>query len=493
MEALLSKAREVLAAVIPVDALVLVFHLFVEPLPVALLARFLIGSLLTIAGLTIFLIGADLGVTPVGELVGQRVARSNNLKIVILLSVFLGFLISIAEPDLLVLAYTIEETTAGGIVAAAVVVFVSVGVGVFVMLGLLRILFGIPLYITLAVIYPLIAVFCLFVRPELIPIAFDASGATTGALTVPFILSLAAGIAILHQRGKSAEKDSFGLVALASAGAIIGFLLLGVIMAPAEIVAVPADPAAETGILMPFLKELGVRAFESAIALVPVVLLFLAGNALFFKVHRRTFAKIVTGIVYTYAGLVLFLTGVSAGFMEAGQFLGTALAESNRFLAYVFSFALGFAVVLAEPAVSILTHRIEEVTAGSIKRRIVMGALAIGVGVALVLNVVRILTPWMRLWHILLPGYTIAVSLMFFTPKLFIGIGFDAGGVASGPISATFVLAFSQGIAFGGTAGSLGDVFGMIALIALTPIIAIEIVGVLYRIQTRERKVTTHA
>jgi hypothetical protein len=493
MKAVTTKLREVLAAVVPIDVLVLVFHFLIEPFPSEILWRFLLGSLFTVVGLTLFLVGADLGVTPVGELVGQRVARTNKILIVIVVTMVLGFLVSIAEPDLLVLAYTIEETTGGGIATIAVILFVSIGVGVFVMLGLVRILFRIPLYILLAIVYPVIGLFCLLVRPELIPIAFDASGATTGALTVPFILSLSAGVAVLHLHGKSAEKDSFGLVALASAGAIIGFLLLAMTMGSDVIDVVASDPATQNGILAPFASQIGGTALESLIAFLPIVILFLVGDIFFFRLLPRAFLRIVTGLVFAYAGLVLFLTGVSAGFMDAGQLIGSILPDRSRFLLYLFSFLLGFLVVMAEPAVSILTHRIEEVTAGSIRRRIVAGALAVGVGFALVLNAVRILVPDMRLWHILLPGYAVAVALMFFTPKLFIGIGFDAGGVASGPISATFVLAFSQGIAFGEATGNLDDVFGMIALIALTPIIAIETVGILYRIQTRERKVRPHA
>jgi len=488
-----SKSREVLFAVLPVVLVVLVFHLFIDPLPDELFWRFVIGAVVIVLGLTTFLIGIDIGITPVGELIGQRIAKSNRVWIVVVLGLLLGFLISVAEPDLLVLADQISAVTDASIAASSVILLVSIGVGVFVMLGLIRILFSIPLYLSLAIIYPVIAIFCLFMKPEMIAIAFDASGATTGALTVPFIMSLATGVAVLHRNSKSAEKDSFGLVALASAGAILGFLALAAIIDPQNLIGILPEASTEHGIFLPFWHELTRKAGDSFIALSPVLLLFLLGNLFFFKLRPRTFARIAKGFVFTYVGLTLFLVGVNAGFMEAGRTVGIALTDRSLFLTLLVSFLLGFFTVMAEPAVYILTHQIEDITSGSIRRRLVLFTLAIGVGIALVLNVIRILVPDLRLWTILLPGYLIALVLMFFTPKLFIAIGFDAGGVASGPITATFVLAFSQGIAFGGTAGGLGDVFGMIALIALTPIIAIEILGVLYRRQTHRKEVVSRA
>jgi len=492
VQVLLKKLREVVFTILPVMLLVLFFHIAVSPLEGELPVRFLIGSVVCIVGLTLFLLGVDVAIAPVGQLVGEHVAKSNRLWIVVAAGTFLGFVICVAEPDLLVLADQIETATGGAIQAWSVILSVSVGFGILVTFGFVRILFRIPLFIALAVIYGIIGILCLSLPAEMIAIAFDAAGSATGALTVPFILALGAGVAALHKSGKSAEKDAFGLVALSASGAVAGIVFLAVFTGDFTILGPGTEAGPVHGILAPFLSQFMTMAWQGALMLSPIVLVFVFGNRIHFHLRRRATANILKGFVFAWLGFVLFLTGVNAGFMDAGRRIGELLAVESPLFTGVFAFLLGFFTVLAEPAVSVLTHQIEDVTAGSIGRRLVSTTLSIGVGFALLLNVVRILTPGFQLWHILLPGYAVALGLMAFCPRLFIAIGFDAGSVASGPICATFIFAFSQGIAFGGTAGNIGDLFGLVALVALTPIVAIEILGILYRLKSNRKELKPH-
>jgi hypothetical protein len=422
-------------------------------------------------------------------LVGSKLVKSNKVWLVAALGISLGFLICVAEPDLTILANQIADVTVGNITSISIVLVVSAGVGVLVMVGLLRILYDIPLYKMLFVIYLIIMVMGFFVSPEFFAIAFDSSGATTGAITVPFVLAIAVGISALKKNGKKSEKDSFGLVGLASAGAILGVLVLNLINRQGNLSGnLDLTHLKETKILAPFINSFPHTAMDAIISLVPIIGIFIIFEFTWFKLGGKQLVKILKGLFYVFLGLVLFLIGVNEGFMDVGSQIGKTIVEmDNKIWIILVSLFLGFVVVLAEPAVYVLTHQIEDVTNGYVKRKVVLVALSIAMGLALVLNVIRILVPGMELWHILLPGYIIALALMFFTPKLFVGMAFDSGGVASGPMSATFILAFSQGIAFSDTVDSvLADAFGMIALIAFTPIVTVQILGILFKIKSRK-------
>lgn len=491
MHVLLDKLKEVLFSVLPVTLIVIILNFTIArgALDTPALVRFIIGAVLIIIGLTIFLIGIDLSITPIGNLVGSKMVKTNKIWIVAALGIGLGFLICVAEPDLTILAVKIDDVTGGSISSISIVLVVSAGVGFFVMLGLLRILFDIPLYKMLLVTYFIIMILGIFVAPEFLAIAFDSSGATTGAITVPFVLALALGVSALKKNGKKSEKDSFGLVGLASAGAILGVLILNVINGQRNLPgSLDLEHLNEPQIIMPFIKAIPHTALEAFTSLAPIIVIFIIFEFTWFKLGRKQLVKIFKGLFYVLFGLVIFLIGVNAGFMDVGSLMGKYLAElDNKIWLILVSLVLGFAVILAEPAVYVLTHQIEDVTNGYVKRKIVLFALSIGMGLALVLNVIRILVPGMELWHILLPGYLIAIALMFFTPKLFVGMAFDSGGVASGPMSATFILAFSQGVAFSGTAEPpLADAFGVIALIAFTPILTVQILGILFKIRSKK-------
>lgn len=494
MNVLVSKLKEVLYAVLPITAIVLVLHFTLAPLELPLLLRFLIGVVMIVIGLSVFLFGVDIGITPIGNVMGATAAKTNKLWIVLVAGFMLGLFISIAEPDLHILAGQVSSVTEGLIGKELIVLVVSVGIAAMLALGFIRIVYNLPLYKILLVVYGIIFIMAFFVTPEFLAISFDASGATTGAMTVPFILALATGISVLKKDSKSSEKDSFGLVAIASTGAILAVMLMSIVSKTDKISgSLEVAEGVETRLLYPFIHKFPIVAQEVWIALLPILLLFIIFQKLAFKLSKKAVRRILMGMLFTFVGLVLFLVGVNAGFMDVGTVLGYTIAGNKVYLVAV-GFVLGFVTILAEPAVHVLTHQIEEVTSGYVKRKEVMLTLSIGVGLAVALSMVRILVPQLRLWHYLLPGYFICLAMTFIVPKLFVGIAFDSGGVASGPMTATFILAFAQGAAQAiEGADVLVDGFGMIAMVAMTPIIALQVLGLIFKIKSKKGGKQQHA
>lgn len=482
MNVLLDKLREVIFAVLPITIIVLILNFTVAPIGANLILRFLIGAIFIIFGLSIFLFGADIGVQPIGTLMGSSLTKKKNIWILIFFGFILGFIITIAEPDLQVLARQVSSVTSGGIDMLTLLIVVSVGVGVLVVIGLLRIIFNITLSRLLTIIYGVILILSIFSSPAFLGIAFDAGGATTGSMTVPFILALGLGVSSV-KGGKTSEEDSFGLVGLASAGPIMAVITMG-ILSKVEVITDNSglDLISNTGIFTPFMRELPIILRDVTITFIPFIAMFIIFQILFFKLPKKRFNRISKGLVYTFIGLVLFLTGVNAGFMEAGTAIGYAAATSaHNWIVIPIGFLLGFTVIFAEPAVYVLNEQIEDVTSGHIKKKIILYTLSIGVATAVTLSMIKIMVPSIQLWHYLLPGYIIAVVLSHFTPKIFVGIAFDSGGVASGPMTATFILAFAQGVAEAiEGANVLIDAFGVIAMVALTPLIAIQLLGLVY-------------
>jgi len=485
-----AKLKEALFSVLPITILVIILNFTIVPLDTTTFIRFLIGSFAIIIGLTIFLFGVDSGITPIGNTMGAAIVKSNKILVVIVAGLLLGFFISIAEPDLHILAGQVDFASSGLITKTSIVLVVSVGIAVMLSLGLVRIVYNIPLNKFLLITYGVIFVLALFTTPEFLAISFDASGATTGALTVPFMLALALGVSKLKKDSKSSEEDSFGLVGITSAGAIVGVLVMSAISRPEKITASleATEVAVTTSIFAPYFQKLPVIAGEVLIALAPIAVIFLLFQRASSAVSKAMLRKIIFGITFTFVGLVLFLLGVNAGFMEVGSIVGHKLASmDSQLYVILIGFILGMVTVLAEPAVYVLTHQVEDVTSGYVKRRLVMATLALGVALAVALSVVRILIPGIQLWHYLLPGYIISLIMSFLVPDLFVGIAFDSGGVASGPMTATFILAFTQGVA-DATPGAdvLIDGFGVIAMVAMTPLIALQILGLIFKSRTRK-------
>jgi hypothetical protein len=490
LSVIVSKFKEVLISVLPITVLVLILNFTITPMDTTVIIRFIIGSFVVMMGLTIFLLGVDIGITPLGELTGVSLAKSNKLWIVLIGGLILGFFISIAEPGLMVLAQQVDLVTSGQIPSISILIIVSVGLAILLALGFLRIFYNIPLYKVLMVLYVIIFGVSLFTSREFLAISFDASGSTTGILAVPFILSLSVGISKLKKDSKASEKDSFGLVAIASTGAILSVMFLDIFTNTNQFTAtLDLNLSNTNSIIGPFIDIIPGTILDGFMAISPLLLILLVLQKIAFRMKKRELRKLLTGFGFAFVGLIVFLIGVNAGFMEVGTNIGSKLVLlDNKVYIIVIGFVLGFVTILAEPAVYVLTHQIEEVTSGYVKRKVVLIPLTIGVGLAVALSVIRILIPEVQLWNYLLPGYIICLSLMFFIPKLFVGIAFDAGGVATGPMTATFILAFTQGAAnaFEG-ADLMAEGFGMIAMVAMTPIITLEVLGLIFAIMSKKK------
>jgi len=487
--ALLDKLKEVLASVLPITVIVLVLHFTISPLDSSMLYAFLLGSLLVIIGLTIFLFGIDQGIEPIGHGIGNTLTHSKSYAVIITICLVLGFFISYAEPDLHILAGQVDSITAGQFEHTLMVVVVSIGLGIMMTLGMLRILKGNPLKYIFTAAYGLILILSLFSSSDFIAISFDASGATTGAITVPFMLALAAGISAMKSDSKSSEADNFGLVGISSTGAIIGVLVTGLIFGIDKLNGtLPEQTITRSGLLYIYGSKLLPLAWESLISLSPIIIVYILFQIFSFKQKKGRILDIARGLFLTFFGLVIFLLGVNGGFMSVGTQLGIQLAAmDSKVPVMVVSLLLGLTTVLAEPAVHVLTNQVEDVTGGFVKRSLVLVFLSVAVGLSIFMSALRIYIPNLKLWTYLLPGFGIAAILAYFIPELFVGMAYDAGGVASGPMTATFTLAFVQGIAAQVPSADLvADGFGMIAIVAMMPIIAIELLGVLYRIKTHK-------
>lgn len=446
-------------SVVPIAILVVILNFFVG-VESRLLVNFFLGCVGVILGLGVFLTGVEISVSEIGSIMGEFLARFDSIIKVIVFGVFIGFTISIAEPDLLILAG--EVTTAIGIPAQVIVMIISLGVGIMISFGLYRIFKDISLSTMMCLIYGIVFILMIFTEEMGHAIAFDASGATTGAMTTPFIIALGLGVANL--KGEKSEDDSFGLVGLASTGPILAGLLMSLFSGGGgEIL---ADHAAHSPLMSGIIN--------STFAIVPIALVFYIMNYLYFKIEKDELRSISLGLVYTYLGLILFLTSVEGGFMDLARVMGEGLSHS-KFLPLI-GFVLGLLVVLAEPAVAVLSEQVEDVTGGSIPRKNILIALSIGVAFAVMLAIFRIRIEGFALWMLIVPGFLISLILSRRVDQIFVGIAFDSGGVASGPMTATFILAFCQGVA-----GNIADGFGVISFVAMMPVLTIMIMGNLYK------------
>jgi hypothetical protein len=478
---LAEKAKDVTRTLLPVVILVLLLCLTIVDVEAGVFIRFLVGSAMLLVGLSIFLWGVELAMNPIGEHMSREIATSRTPLKIALLGFLLGFLITVAEPDLLVLGYQIEAASGGALSASVIVYMVSIGVGVLVSLGIFRLLGDMPFNRFMLITYVIIFILSAFVSEEFMAISFDASGATTGALTTPFVLAISLGLANI-KGGRHTEENAFGLVGIMSAGPILAVMLLSVLTEQKNIASVEIDVGVAEGVLGPILDALPSIFVESIVALLPITLLFFIFNFTRFKISRDELSRIIKGLLLTLAGLVLFLTATASGFMDMGRIMGMELAGMSRWLLIGIGFLMGLIVVLVEPAVHVLGQQIEEVTSGHIPLNLIRITLSIGVGLAIALSMVRIVIPEVKLWYFIIPGFALALVLSFVSEPIFVGIAFDAGGVASGPMTATFVLAFAQGAATViETADVMIDGFGVIAMVAMAPVFSLMVLGTLFR------------
>ena len=440
------------------------------------LITFTVGAVLLVLGLGMFSLGADLAMTPMGTHVGSGLSKQRRLGLLLTVCFILGMLITIAEPDLQVLANQVSTVMNGTVLVYAV----GAGVGAFLMVAVLRIVFKRQLSNILMLFYMLLFQLALMLvvngNEALLPLAFDSGGVTTGPITVPFIMALGVGISsVLGDR--HSQENSFGLVALCSIGPVLAVLVLGLFSSNDLTYAVP-DYTVSNEILHSFLHTAAHTCQEVALALGLILVFFLICQASFLKLPKKRLMKIGIGVIFTYVGLVLFLTGVNVGFMPIGYKLGTQLAAGSKALLVALGLLMGVLVVMAEPAIHVLTVQVEDVTGGYITKRSMMTGLCVGVGAAIALSMIRIIFDFSVVYY-LIPGYFLSLGLSLFVPPVYTAIAFDSGGTASGPMTSGFILPFAIGVcvALQGADAVLRDAFGVVALVAMTPLITIQLLG----------------
>ncbi|HIY20034.1 MAG TPA: DUF1538 domain-containing protein [Candidatus Blautia avistercoris] len=482
IENLKEKTREALASVLPITGIVLILSILIVPMEIGTLALFLTGAVFLIVGMGFFQLGAEMAMTPLGQGVGARLVKGKSLLIVAGICFLMGAVITISEPDLQVLANQVAS-----IPNAVLIWTVAAGVGIFTVAAVLRILFHVSLAKMLTVLYILLFILSIFSPSEFVAVAFDAGGVTTGPMTVPFIMAIGIGLSSARS-DKDGQKDSFGFIALCSIGPIMMVMLLGIFYHPtdAAYTAVKVTEVETTrDVARIFIQSLPQYTEEVLISILPVAGVFLLFQLFTRHFHRRQIIRMCVGMLYTVIGLILFLAGVNVGFAPVGNLLGSGITSGiYKWLLIPIGMLIGYYIVKAEPAVQVLNHQVEELTGGTVSHTMMNIALSIGVSAAVGISMMRVLTGLSIYW-IIIPGYAAALVLSRFVPPVFVGIAFDSGGVASGPMTSTFLLPLAMGAytALGGNV--VTDAFGIVALVALAPLIAIQVMGIVYSLKMR--------
>lgn len=475
------KIKESVLSVLPITLIVALLCIFLIPVKSGLMLSFLIGSVMIIFGMALFTLGSDFSMMQIGNHIGAKMTKSRSLLLILSLSLVLGVAITMAEPDLQVLAANAPD------INSTVLIFtVSAGVGFFLMISMLRILFGIPLKWLLIVFYAVVFFISAFADRSFLSVAFDSGGVTTGPMTVPFIMALGVGVASIRSDSK-AKSDSFGLVALCSIGPVLAVLILSMIYdiggsASSAMAVSEFEYSVDLG--MHYIKELPEYLGEVAIALLPIFVFFMLFQIVSLRLRKRALIKILMGIGITYAGLVMFLTGVNVGFSSLGYALGESMVSHGlKWLIIPLAMLLGWFIINAEPAVHVLTKQVSELSAGAISEKVMKNTLSVAIAAAMGMAMVRVLTGVSLMWF-LVPGYLIALGLTLFVPATFTAIAFDAGGVASGPLTATFMLPFAMGVCAESGGNIMTDAFGLVALVAMMPLITVQVMGAVSKIKS---------
>lgn len=472
------KIMEAFSSVLPITAIVLIVSVVLVPMPTGTVLMFLVGAALLIIGMGFFSLGADMAMMPMGEGIGIQLTKTPNLVLILMISFFMGLIITIAEPDLQVLAKQVPSIRP----EMLLILTVAVGVGLFLVVAIARTLFKIQLGILLVIFYIITFAVAYIAPKNFIPVAFDSGGVTTGPITVPFILSMGVGVASIRS-DRHSQDDSFGLVSLCSVGPILAVLLLGIFFNPSGAdVETHTVPMVETSrdVVEDFIRELPHYFEDVLVALGALVGFFVIFQIISRRYKRHQVVRIAVGFIYTLIGLVVFLTGVNVGFIPVGHLLGNDLAGSPlKWILVPLSMIIGYFIVAAEPAVHVLNKQVEEISAGAITQKVMKRGLSIGMALALAVTMTRILLGIPIMW-ILIPGYALALILTFFVPKIFTGIAFDSGGVCSGPMTSTFLLPLAMGTCEGAGRNLMIDAFGIVAMVAMAPLIVIQIMGLIY-------------
>lgn len=473
---------ESIQSVLPIFAIVLLLSVSIAPMESGVLVMFLFGTLLLIVGMGFFTIGSGISMEPLGEGIGATLGKVKKIAIPLIVCFVLGVIITVAEPDLTVLAEQVPS-----IPNMVLIWSVAIGVGIFLVISMIRSRKGIKLNNLLLVFYGLVIALAFFAPDDFIPTAFDSGGVTTGPITVPFIMALGAGMASMST-AKNARENSFGLIALCSIGPIMSVLLLSIVFKPESSTTQETLVIAETTkeAFFAFFNGIPQYALEVFEALFPIIGVLVVFQLISRRFTRHQILRMCVGFVYTYIGLVFFLTGANVGFMPAGRLIGARIAAGEmKYLLIPIGALMGYFVVSAEPAVHSLKKQVEEITNGSVSQKAIGLALSIGVGISVGIAMLRVLTG-IPILPILIFGYVLSLAITFFVPPLYTGIAFDSGGVASGPMSTTFILPFAIGAceALGGNV--LTDAFGIVAMVAMTPLIAIQVMGLYSEVKRKK-------
>lgn len=473
-----SKIQESLSAVLPITGIVLVLSIFLVPIEIGTAVMFFVGAFLLIVGMGMFQLGAEISMEPIGEGIGVEISKSKNIFIMYAISMIMGIIITIAEPDLQVLSNQVPAVP-----NMVLILTVAVGVGIFLTMAVWRIIHHTDLSKMLMVLYTVVIVFSFFIPKDFLAVAFDSGGVTTGPITVPFIMALGVGLSMVRA-DKDASNDSFGLVALSSIGPILAVMLLGLFYRPSEAMYAAAE-IAEVGttqdVANAFATEIPHFIKEVFVALLPIFVMFIIFQIITRRYQRTQRLRITVGFLYTYIGLVLFLCGVNVGFAPVGTMIGKNLAATGeKWLLVPIGMLIGYFIVKAEPAIQILNRQVQNITSGTISAKSMNMCLSIGVCISVGLAMLRVLTG-LPLRYIIIPGYIAALVMSRFVPPIFVGIAFDSGGVASGPMTATFLLPLCIGACETVGGNIMTDAFGVVSLVALTPLIAIQIMGLMFK------------
>lgn len=480
------KVKEAFSSVLPITIIVLLLCFSAVPIESGTFLAFILGAFFVVVGMGLFTLGADTAMTPIGQYVGTTVMRSKKIWIIVPVCFLVGVLITVSEPDLTVLATQLSQT----IDKWTLILTVGVGVGVFLVIAFLRIVLKIKLSYLLIGFYTIVFVLAIFVPETFVPLAFDSGGVTTGPMSVPFIIAIGTGVASMRS-DKGAETDGFGLTALCSVGPILSVMILGIIFKPESFAVTEnkiANVASSKELFEIYLTALPHYMQEVGIALLPIVAFFFIFRIFGSKIGKNEIIRILIGVLYTYVGLVFFLMGVNVGFLPVGSYLGEAIGKLDyNWIIVPIGMLIGYFVVAAEPAVHVLTKQVYEITSGAIPKKALRVSLMLGVAVSVGLAMLRILFS-IPIMYFLIPGYLIAIVLTFFVPDIFTAIAFDSGGVASGAMTASFLLPLALGVckAVGGNVATEG--FGVVAMVAMTPLIAIQILGLVYKIKMAKLK-----
>jgi hypothetical protein len=480
------KIAESLSSVMPITIIVFALSVTLVPMPTSTIAMFVGGAAMLIVGMGFFSLGTDMAMMPMGDAVGGEFGKSHSLVVMMFVVFLMGFIITAAEPDLQVLAGQVPAVPDLVLIST-----VALGVGIFLVVAMLRSRFDIKLSYLLISFYAVTFAVAAFTPSSFTPVAFDSGGVTTGPITVPFIMAIGIGLSAMRG-GDDAQDNSFGLVALCSIGPILAVLILGIGYNPTDATYSQlelAEVATTRDVALQFARELPLFFRDVLYALLPIAIFSLIFQAITKKFTARHMMRMGVGFVYTMIGLVTFLTGVNVGFIPVGNLLGVQIGASGYKWALIpLGMIVGYYIVVAEPAVHILNKQVEEISHGAISQKAMRLSLSLGVAVSLALSMVRVLTGLSIFW-LLIPGYAIALVLTFFVPKMFVGIAFDSGGVASGPMTSTFLLPFAIGACEGVGGNVLTDAFGVVAMVAMTPLIAIQLMGLVYGRQMRAAEV----